>query len=113
MTRCEMYTRFDNYIDSIRPLEQCQCVNCGESFNRKYGLNDDGFYCGFRCWYLDDNIGSMKRELIVALKNGKALNWLDANSENFSPSTYSRFNRAIQNRINEKAAQVLLTLKAA
>lgn len=94
---------------------RCQCVTCGEWFEKTEMLSgeyESGVWCSFRCWYLDGNIGSMKRELLTALQSGKAENWLDANAENFTPSTYDRWERVIK-RINEKTAQSAETLKAA
>lgn len=108
------YDSYDHHMDNIRPNEKCQCVTCGEWVKRKDMLSgdyDDSTWCSFRCWYLE-NIGTMKRELLTALQHGNAENWLDANAENFTPSTYDRWERVI-NSINEKAAQSAVTLKAA
>ena len=108
----------DPINDEEEPRYRCACCDKGmDDFFAEWGD-----WCSQKCWY-EDNRGIMKRWIVGAIESGcpsfeeveqRLAKHHDLNMYGFMTiPTYERFKRAIQNRINEKAANSAATLKAA
>lgn len=98
---------------------RCDC--CKTELNSNDTNRFDDEFCSAHCWFISDR-RELKKWLLLLIEKG----WKDVDnifahiesygfifSEEMSQSSVVRFKRAIQNRINKKAAQSAVTLKAA
>ena len=93
------------------------CYRCGAEHH-----NDDYEHCSHECWHRD-NIGQYKKTVLLAINEVKEptlekvkqrLKFCGFNiNQDCSNPTVGRWERAIENRLNEKAASEVEIKKAA
>lgn len=85
--------------------ESHYCESCSNEIERE---GDFEGYCGFKCWYLDGNVGAIKKIIVEALeKRLDPIKFLLKNGidmpYDMTVDSRQRFHRAIQNRLGKTA----------
>lgn len=115
----------ERWLDPLddEPEPYHYCHHCQEGMTEKeVDKGEWGEWCSQKCWY-SDNQGILKKWIRQAIDSGcrdfeeveqRLAKHHDLNMYGFMTiPTYKRFKRAIQNRINEKAANAVTMQKAA
>lgn len=119
MCGCDMAI-IETWDDNENECSFFRCDCCGTELNNNDNRFDDEF-CSAHCWFISDR-RELKQWLLLLIEKGrKDVDNIFAHiesygfifSEEMSQSSVARFKRAIQNRINEKAANAGVMQKAA